>query len=888
MRELQANGQWPVWIAPPDPDRADEGGYGGIASYVTPAALENFPAVFRPGLRDLLGRRSGHGGADLDRLLVEELWQSLVDWEIPYDAPPWNPAEGQRIRDPEWLLRRRGAGTCVDFGLLFAAACLRERLGTSLVMLRGARRAHVAVAVRLGARPGAGIVPLGISPTGTPGVTIIDDVRGLVEDQQLLLVDVTVAAAGQGLERDLTRATQAAVRALNSDDYPYRHLVDVAARWGAGDRELPAPLRRGALRERIAPATQATYRFPGHKAARDALRDRSGKVVISGPQGVGKSTLAREVALLADSGFGWFLPAASRVAFETALAEHELAERGRPVRALEAVDRQGLAQAALTRLRDSTDAWVIVLDNANEGAKPFDDVKTAIDRLPEPRDGQLVVATSTAGADLWPGWGEPVYLAPVPYHELAAESGDEQVAALSAGRPLLMTAFSRLFTVDPAARGGLPAGGPAADGADGADGADDADDTRAGQAAALHWTAARTRLTAKAMACAERIAWMPPDHIDPGASGDDPQIRAALTQIGLLGESPDAGAHSLHRLFGQAVRQAVSAAGAAERTVRDLLARPEARTALLRHADPEVTSALAEALDASTSGLALWALGAIQEVHQSGKSAATFERAEPLLDLRVPEQASAYADCLHARGRIANQDPNATAEQISAAIADMRRAIGLRPPGDDIGVAKHQALLALLRQRAARTLKNPEQTAELREVMDILEKSWQRRLASLGPEDPLVDRAYFNRAGVRVSLAQADQANAGEYLAEAERVYRKTLSFRRRYYPGANPITAASVAGLGIWGYEAVRLGSAGEPAEVLAEAIAATVEALDMRRKTSNDGDVAKSANMLAKLGALQSALVRGKPQQAIAEAAGELEFAAELRGELERLGEQ
>jgi hypothetical protein len=881
MRGLQANGQWPVWIAPRDPARADEDGYGGIASYVTPTALENFPAVFRPGLRDLLGRRSGYDGAGLDRLLVEELWQSLVDWEIPYDAPPWNPAEGQRIRDPEWLLRRHGAGTCVDFGLLFAGACLREELATSLVMLRGARRAHVAVAVRLGARPGGGAVTLGLSETGTPGVTIIDDVPGLVDDQQLLLVDVTVAAAGQGLERDLTRATQAAVRALNSDDVLYRHLVDVAARWAAGDRELPAPRRRGALRGRIAPATQATYRFPGHKAARDALRDRSGKVVISGPQGVGKSTLAREVALLADSGFGWFLPAASRVAFETALAEHELAERGLPVRALEAVDRQGLAQAALTRLRDSADAWVIVLDNANEGAKPFDDVKSAIDRLPDPRDGQLIIATSTAGADLWPGWGEPVYLAPVPYHELAAESGDEQVAALSAGRPLLMTAFSRLFTVDPAARGELPAGGAAADGAD------DADDTRASQAAALYWTAARKRLTAKAMACAERIAWMPPDHIDPGASGDDPQIRAALTDIGLLGESADAGAYSLHRLFGKAVRQAVSSHDAAERTVRDLLARSEARTALLRHADPEVTAALAEALGESTSGLALWALGAIQEVHQSGKSAATFERAEPLLDLQDPEQASAYADCLHARGRIVNQDRNATAEQINSAIADMRRAIGLRPPGDDIGVAKHQALLALLRQRAARKLRNPEKTAELREVMDILEESWQRRLASLGPEDPLVDRAYFNRAGVRVSLAKADQANAARYLAEAERVYRTTLSFRRRYYHGANPITAASVAGIGIWGYEAVRLGSAGEPAEVLAEAIAATVEALDMRRKTSNDGDVAKSANMLAKLGTLQSALVRGKPQEAIAEAAGELEFVAELQGELERLDE-
>ncbi|MGA7413841.1 MAG: hypothetical protein WBW33_25420, partial [Bryobacteraceae bacterium] len=141
MRELQADGQWPVWVAPKDPAKADIEGYGGIASFVTPAALENFPAVFRPGLRDLLRQRTGKDGADLDRVVVEKLWEALVDHDIPYDAPPWNPAKGQRIRDPEWLLRRHGAGTCVDLGLLFAAACLREQLDTSMVMLRGPRRA---------------------------------------------------------------------------------------------------------------------------------------------------------------------------------------------------------------------------------------------------------------------------------------------------------------------------------------------------------------------------------------------------------------------------------------------------------------------------------------------------------------------------------------------------------------------------------------------------------------------------------------------------------------------------------------------------------------------------------------------------------------------------
>jgi len=746
-------------------------------------------------------------------------------------------------------------------------------------MLRGPRRAHVAVAVRLGSRPGGGL-PLG-GWTGTPGITVIDDVDGFTTDEQVVLVDVTVAAVGHGLRRGLAEARETAIRALESPQYSVGHLVNVASRWDMGDRQLPPPLRRGALRGRIAPPGHETYPFPGHKKAREELRDRAAKAVVSGPQGVGKSTLAREIARLADSGFGWFLPATSRAAFETALAEHELAERGLPAMPLEAVDRQGLAQAALTRLRVSEDAWVIVLDNANDGAQPFDKVKNAIDRLPEPRDGQLIIATSTAGADKWPGWGEPVFLDPVPAAEIAEELGDQQVAALSAGRPLLMTAFSRLLAAHPEVRDELPGEVPGGEGEDQAG---------ARQAAALYWSVARERLGSRAAACAERLAWMPPDHIDPGVSGDDGETRETLTAIGLLGESADAGAYSMHRLFGEAVRNAVAASGRAEQTVRELLGREETRTSLLRHGDNEVTAALARAVEDTVSGLTLWALGALQEVHQSGSSAATFTRAMRFLvpDSDDPASATAYADCLHALGRVVNQERKATTEEISGAIAGLRRAIELRPSDDDIGIAKHQALLALLRQRAVRGLRNPEQTRELLEIMEILEESWKRRRARLGDDDPLVDRAYFNRAGVRISLAKADRANAAEYLAEAERVYRATLRFRLRYYHGANPITASSVAGIGIWGFHAVWLAATDQAAEVLAEAITATVESLDMRLKTSNQGDVAKSANLLLKLGALQSRLADGKPQEATAEVASELGFVPELQLELAKLEQE
>jgi hypothetical protein len=194
-------------------------------------------------------------------------------------------------------------------------------------------------------------------------------------------------------------------------------------------------------------------------------------------------------------------------------------------------------------------------------------------------------------------------------------------------------------------------------------------------------------------------------------------------------------------------------------------------------------------------------------------------------------------------------------------------------------------------------------------VRDILEESWLRRLEVLPEGDPEVDRAYYNRAGIRTSLAKelakADPDAALAYLREVEQVYRTTLEFRRRYYHGPNPITAASIHGLAIWGYETVRLAVASDaaasfragidPDAVLQEAFDQATESLGMRRQTSIIGDVAKSANTLTKLGALQYKLAstdqrapQGKPEQPLAEAAKELQARTEVLGQLGVTGER
>jgi hypothetical protein len=914
VREL-IDGRWPLWMRPADPN-TDPSGYGGIAAYVVPGILAELS--FRPVNRVLLESQTGLYGADLDKRIVEGIWAGLVDRQVVYDDPPWHPGDGQRIRDPEWLLRRtdQGAGTCIDLSLLFAGACLNEGLDTYLLMLSGERKAHVAVAIRLGAPPakdadeisdrlmGDAARPAGVAKPKADGVLAIeyrDVLAEAAEDEGLLLIDVTAATRGEP-DTSLGEAQRRAWAALAGPDYQtLAHLVDIALRqYGCGDEELPRPTRRGALRTLIAPPAQEPVPFRAHETARAVFADAAGKYVIRGAQGVGKSTLARVVAAMVDNGYGWFLPAASRVAFDTALAEAELAERGEPARELEGVEREGLARDALNRLGRIADSWVIVLDNANEGAAPFEAARAAIDRLPEPRPGQLIIATSTAGEDRWPGW--TVVDLPVVSPGELAEHGDDLAARLSAGRPLLMSAFTRLLAADADARLALPNGHLPGDGPPEGDEA-------ARRAAELYWTAARESLERRAgdgtgpdgaavIACAERLAWLPPDRIEPAATGAGPEVTDVLVSHGLLAQSATPGAYALHRLFGEAVRNAVG--WRAEQTVQALLADPGARRSLLRHGDADVSQQLEAALGQTSDGVALWALGAIQEVYQAKASAGTFARAAERLDEADPEQARALADCLHAAGRVVQHKPKdaSSPEEVAGAIDGMYRAIGLRPRDDVVEIAKHLALLALLRQRAARYLTDPAaKLAELREVMQAYEDSWLRRRDVLGDADPLVDRAYYNRAGVRVTLAQEDPANAAEYLQEAERVYRATAAFRKRYYNGPNPITAAAVHGIGIVGFYGVLFGLVNQPDAVLEEAINAANEALVMRRQTSIPGDIGKSAGLLLKLAALQAVftsareapgspagrdLSTGKVPAELGEVARELDMRAQFLGQL------
>ncbi|MGY1829066.1 AAA family ATPase [Geodermatophilus sp. SYSU D01180] len=834
---LDDDGQWPVWTAPPAP-QAHRDGYGGIARHVVPQVLEQrIRHAFPLGVRELC-RQQVPAGPALDHLVVQRLWDSLVARRLAYTAPPWHPAHGQRIRDPEWLWRSGGSGTCLDLALLLAAACLNEDLDTFLVMLRGRNEAHAAVAVRLGSTPGVGDLPLGVATTDAHGVGVVVDPGEFVGEPDILLLDPTTGTAASP-DTSLKHTFDVLAGLIGCGRYERVHLVDVTVRQRLGDRPLPAPSRRGTLRSRLAaPQLSRTRSFPSRDRAWASLAQRRGGiVVIHGPEGTGKSTLARQFALEADHGFGWFLSGGTRGAYRASLARAELTERAQELAALDADIEAELARSALDRLADEAGDWVVVLDNANDGPGP-------LGALPVPGPGQLLIVTTTGAPDAWPG-AAPVELPELDEADLVRTDVDQRLRRVTAGSPLLLSAFTALDAAVPDALGELPP--------------EPITDVDAG--ARLYWSRLRSALPREAP-LAQRLALLPPDAIERTvADGLAPGTVSRLERLGLVTALSD-DSYSLHRVLGRAIRAATTSEGTAAGAAGDVLADEGAFLSLVRFADPQVTQVLAEALEGCEDGLALARLGSLQELHDGVKaSLATYHRAETLLSAVPPTPgtvpAAALADCYHARAREVNHRPPnlLTDDDLVSARAAVTAAVMLRGPEPSVEREKHLALGTLLRQRAADRLPDgsPEQIAEYRAVANELDGSWTRRREVLGDEHPLVDRALFNRAGVRLRLARLEPDHAPGHLSVAEQVYRRTLDFRRRRYAERSPLTSASLWGVAAWGYYAVLLEVTDETRSTIEEAVHHAAESLAMRMALAIPGDVTKSASILAKLSLLQ-----------------------------------
>lgn len=871
---LDEYGRWPLWHAPADTRAPIADGYGHLACFVSPAALEG-----QRGLSAGVGQqvRRAANGPPAAKLIAERLYEQLRLCKIRYDdAAPWEPGGGQRLRHPGWTLSPRESATCIDFATLFAAMCLRERVAPFLVMLRGERNGapvgHVMVGLDLEREPESlmAAAQLGSCREESVGISRVTDCDFLVDDPAMLLVDPTSASRDRRFEQAVDEAKS--LRRLS--EYRDIHLIDVAVRHHEGDRPLLAPTARAMLRRRLPGPRHPLQEFPSRSDAAARLAGLSPRMVVVGKSGVGKSELARDAAARVDQGLGWFLNATNEAAFVASLAEAELAERGERHGSLDNVDRAELAQSALSRLTRADTPWAVVVDNANGEPKKL---RRWLPR-PDPATGQVLIIT-TINAEWHKEWhnesAEIIDIDPLEPGEAEALLGDARLVKSADGRPLLIQAF-----LDAAARLRLSTGefaeqlGPVSEQQDELTGS------------RVLWELLGGKLTPAAVDVVRVLAWLLPDRtpvdvLRQAGVGSEEALREVVS-AGLVDAtgSGQGSVVSMHRLFGAVIRDDLREKQMDRVIVTRLLGVPTVQELLLANGDVEITTELAKSLiDAQpcisvrdrARGRALWALGTMQEMHEGVRaSATTFTYAMDYLDEGANEDRPLIADCLHGRAREVNQNPPKDAAKNAVAVKGARawlaRAIELRDATDVVGRSTHQALNGLLLQRYARDALPPgsnEQIEGFREAQDILDESWRERSEVPNVDPRLVDRAYFNLAGVRIDLAQRVRPEAPRLLGRAEQVYRKTLEFRRIVYQAPSPLTAAAQNGLATCLYYQALLVPDVDQAALLLEATGEATRALEQRWATDGhaDGnDTVKSASILAKIALARVGVAQGR----------------------------
>lgn len=817
--------EWEPWWPPDVEDVNEDGfhGYGHLARYVVPAAIEDYRSVFPSDVRETAARE-GVTGVELERQVTLRLFDLLKAREIRYAAPPWTDDGAQWIRDPGYLLGPDANGTCLDLAVLFEAACLSAGLDAFLVVLRQGSAGHAGVGVRLRRRLAA--TDHVLRPVGGGDVLEVLAPRSLADDDDWLFVDPTHATYESGGDGTLRLPDEADIHLVSCRDEKQRFQLPETR--GALRQRVPAPdpLRHTIGMVRMAPADAPD---PGARRAAflSNLARRSGVVVLTGPQGIGKSRLALEAARLHDYGFGWVLRGSSLQALHASLAANEAFERGQEA-TTEALDAPERARAAWQRLQESPDRWVVILDNLHyvAGSQGVPDWVRAV---PEPRDGQLLLVTTNLPVDqLPPHWTVVEVPAPEP------EDVQAEIRGVARGSLVLVRGFETLVGHHPDAMDPAWSSTP--------------DDPSVELGASEFWRAAEQVLGAETRGWVQRAAFLPPDEL----AVVPPDTVEVLLRAGLVTRAGDL--TQMHRLVGEAIRGALppeAAVAAAAWTLTDVAARRH----LLRRADQLVVRQLADVLEGSTDGAALSGLAAVQEIYDGTQSWSTFVKAQAHLDQDRPEHRPLVADCLHARARKINQDPKATPEEIQDAIAFCLEAVDLRPEDDRSGRLRHEALRGILIRRAAslRPEHSPLRREELELSMTLLDEGYLER-KQLGVEDALaIDRASFNRAGVRLLLAQLPGVDPTPLLEMCREIYGECAAFRRENYGTDNPVTAAAVSGQGSVGYLLVLLGDRTNVSADLKEALTFASEALHIRVRLGQSGDIVKSSDQVARIAALQ-----------------------------------
>lgn len=791
---------WPDWYLNPDTDESVRESMCELARYANPVqALRQGLGLGSTGLQPDAPRRER----------AEALAKQVIARRVHYTVEPINPGRGrgQIIRTTQELLD--GAGTCVDFAVTMAALLDREGIPPVL-----------AVAIPDEGTMAHAFTLVGDHTAAVGSASYADwHARLSADDGAWQLLDLTPDA--EDPDADLAARRAAALKMLGQRAGNL-YTVDVrAALQDSAGFHFPPPAHRDLGVTAFLPDPVAVFvEFPSHAGARARLATAAGRVLLAGPSGTGKSTLALELAGQVNDRRGWFLNGSDEDTLRLDLASAEAQSRGEDRGSTDKDNAKTGAARALQRLARSDRPWVVVVDNANG----LTDGLLALLPVPRPAAGgrraDLLVVTSTDDGERAPeletrGWVTQ-RLAPL------GEADAEKVGSVWAllGEEERLPGLVRIATWCRDELDGDPTTGPGPE--------------RIVRAALRKAPRdAERAIGAAAFMPAEGITR---DWVARAAFGaDDVAAAAALgaaERAGLIERSRGDGQGGgqaplwMHRLVRTAVQGQVDravglrtlAGRRAEEYGRDEIA--ELHQFVTRDASP--TSA--DGLLAAATLVDLWEGRGLDAVKQAAALGTSFvDRVDDLLGLTTREGVSAYTRGQLAVARRASHGKPTDAERadgiarcIDAAdvctplVYEWRDALLLRGRAD--------AMCGILLRGQAKSAPDVEEKLRLtRAAVEILWESYTDRRAAFGdakgnrlPDpDHHIDRAWYNLGGTHINVAnllhEIDQTDAGQAaiateLHHAMEAYAGSLALRRGE---PTNYTAASLWGVALVVYSA-------------------------------------------------------------------------------------
>ena len=573
--------------------------------------------------------------------------------------------------------------------------------------------------------------------------------------------------------------------------------------------------------------------------------------------------IARHLIEEQPAGAGWFLDASEPQALINSLASAWAAETGDSDSKLDQVDRHGLAQAALGRLRDADGGWTVVLDNADGDPGKLRKLLP----VPEPGRGRRVVVTTTN-----PDWETETDYRWVSLPGIEETVLGPDLAELVRGRRLMLEAFRALLDVPEMTEAEIARRAPEPGGSE-------KEEELRGPVA--YWEALREcgKFGDDWLRLCAFIAYLPPDHqpveVLSTLAGGGMAALGALEQRGLIVR--DEGENlRIHRLFVAAVRRYLDdeqprlrnevayGIGADERAIE----------VLDRYGDLETVAALDDllaAIDAEAGevderlGLAQHGVaGLLERFGQTPLSGKAFERAQRHLE-GDPRK---VADCLLGRARPINQHATKDPVRLREAVVWARSARGLLETAEErdevetdwrkasAPVCRCLAMEGLLTRALSHHVEGDETPGEvLHRARKMLENADLGRQDNIEVEEVEKARSRFNLGGTWLELAKVEPEHAVAHLGESQRIYEEVLERRRGLYPvDIHPHVAACQAGLGFVNYYRAILtpGSDRQRTAWLRAATDHTVAALKQRETLDGSVDIdeaKKTSAFLAKV---------------------------------------